>query len=145
VSKLTATWRVWVSFSQDIRGKGSSLWNIFLVCRKVGIFLLSDSANCTVLRAVDLTQYRRVTDRQTDGIGIASTELAMRALRRAVTNDWQITACRPRRIFLTIHPAVRSRYGFCTPDVLHRQSIAAVKVFIIICALSRWQITSNDV
>jgi len=29
--------------------------------------LLSDSPNCTVLRAVVLTQYRRVTDRQTDG------------------------------------------------------------------------------
>jgi len=48
------------------------------------------SANCTVLRAVVLTQYRRVTDgqtdRQTDGIAIASTALAMRALRRAVKN-----------------------------------------------------------
>ena len=51
--------------------------------------LLSDSANCTVLRAVVLTQYRRVTDRRTDGqmdgIAVASTALAMRALRRAVT------------------------------------------------------------
>jgi len=41
-----------------------------------------------VLRAVVLTQYRRVTDgrrdRQTDGIAIASTALARRALRRAV-------------------------------------------------------------
>jgi len=52
--------------------------------------LLSDSANCTVLRTVVLTQYRRVTDGwtdgQTDGIAIASrpTALAMRALRRAV-------------------------------------------------------------
>jgi len=43
--------------------------------------LVSNSANCTVLRAVVLTQYR-VTDRQTDGIAIASTALAM--LRRAV-------------------------------------------------------------
>jgi len=33
--------------------------------------LLSDSANCTVLRAVVLTQNRHVTDRQTDGIAIA--------------------------------------------------------------------------
>jgi len=43
--------------------------------------LLSNGANCTVLRAVVLTQYRRVTDgqtdRQTDGIAIASTALAM--------------------------------------------------------------------
>ena len=50
--------------------------------------MLSESANCTVLRAVVLTQYRRVTDGQTDGqedgIAIASTALAMRALRRAV-------------------------------------------------------------
>jgi len=28
--------------------------------------LLSDSANCTVLHAVVLTQYRRVTDRRTE-------------------------------------------------------------------------------
>jgi len=28
--------------------------------------LLSNGANCTVLRAVVLTQYRRVTDGQTD-------------------------------------------------------------------------------
>ena len=38
--------------------------------------------------AVVLTQYRHVTDRQTDGqtdgIAIASTALAMRALQRAV-------------------------------------------------------------
>ena len=45
-----------------------------------------------MLRAVVLTQYRRVTDgrtdrqtdRRTDGIAVASTALAMRALRRAV-------------------------------------------------------------
>ena len=50
--------------------------------------LIYDSANYTVLRAVVLTQYRRVidgqTDRRTDGNAIASTALAMRALRRAV-------------------------------------------------------------
>jgi len=34
-----------------------------------------------MLRAVVLTQYRRVTDRQTDGIAVANTALAMRALR----------------------------------------------------------------
>ena len=47
--------------------------------------LLSNGANCTVLRAVVLTQYRRVmdgqTDRRTDRIAIANTALAMRALR----------------------------------------------------------------
>jgi len=45
--------------------------------------LLSNGANCTVLRAVVLTQYRRVTDgrtdRRTDGIAVANTALAMRA------------------------------------------------------------------
>jgi len=47
--------------------------------------LLSNGANCTVLRADVLTQYRRVTDgqtdRRTDGIAVANTALAMRALR----------------------------------------------------------------
>ena len=52
--------------------------------------LLSNGADCTVLRAVVLTQYRRVTDGQTDGIAIASTALAMRALRRAVKNEADI-------------------------------------------------------
>ena len=41
-----------------------------------------------MLRAVVLTQYWRVTDRRTDGrteaIAVASTALAMRALRHAV-------------------------------------------------------------
>ena len=54
----------------------------------VSTLLLSDSANWTLLRAVVLTQYRCVTDGQTDGqtdgIAVASTALAMRALRRAV-------------------------------------------------------------
>jgi len=64
-------------------GKGSSLGNIFGLYKTRHI-LLYDSANCTVLRAVVLTQYRRVTDRQTDGNAIASTARAMRALQRAV-------------------------------------------------------------
>jgi len=40
--------------------------------------------DCTVLRAVVLTQYRRVTDVRTDGIDVASTALAK---RRAVKNE----------------------------------------------------------
>jgi len=48
------------------------------------LLLLSDSANCTVLHAAVFTQYRRLTDRRTDGIAVASTALATRALRRAV-------------------------------------------------------------
>jgi len=46
-----------------------------------------------MLHAVVLTQHRRVTDgrtdRQTDGIAVASTELAMRALRHAVIKSQQ--------------------------------------------------------
>jgi len=79
--------RGYVSLNQDFRGMGR-LWGIFFSFYKTRHILLSNSANCTVLRAVVLTQYRRVTDRQTDGqtdgIAVASTALAMRALRRAV-------------------------------------------------------------
>ena len=95
MSRLAAIRRGWVSLNQDFRGMGSSLGNIFGFYKTRHI-LKSDSANCTVLRAVVLTQYWRVTDgqtdgwtdgqtdRQTDGIVVASTALAMRALRRAV-------------------------------------------------------------
>jgi len=78
-----------------------------------------------VLRAVVLTQYRRVTDRQTDGrtdggtdgqtdgIAVASTALAMPALRRAVKmrvvlhqawskNQWTVS-----RGYLTIETNIR--------------------------------------
>jgi len=47
--------------------------------------LLSNGANCTVLRAIVFSQYRRVTDGrtdgQTDGIAVANTALALQALR----------------------------------------------------------------
>ena len=64
-------------------------WGIFLGFYKTRQILLFNGANCTVLRAVVLTQYRRVTDgrtdrqtdRRTDGIAVANTALAMRALR----------------------------------------------------------------
>jgi len=48
------------------QGKGRP-WGIFFGLYKTRYILLSDSANCTVVSAVVLTQYRRVTDRQTDG------------------------------------------------------------------------------
>jgi len=60
------------------------VWGIFFGFYKTRHILLSNTANCTVLRAVVLTQYRRVTDRRTDGIAVASTALAMRALWRDV-------------------------------------------------------------
>jgi len=49
---------------------------IFFGFYKTRHILLYDSANCTVLRAVVLTQYRRVMDGQTDGIAIASCKAA---------------------------------------------------------------------
>ena len=58
----------------SFQGRGHP-WGIFFGFYKTRHILLSDSANCTVLRAVVLTQYRRVTDRQmADGIAVASTE-----------------------------------------------------------------------
>ena len=81
------------SLGAKISGVTGRPWGIFFGFYKTRNILLSDSANCTVLRAVVLTpQYRRVTDgqtdgqtdRQTDGIAVASIALAMRALRRAV-------------------------------------------------------------
>ena len=71
-------------------GRGRPL-GIFFGFYKTRHILLSDSANCTVLRAVVLTQYQRVTDRQTDGIAVASRALAMQALRRAVKNGTNIS------------------------------------------------------
>jgi len=64
-------------FEPRFQGKGSSLGNIFFGFYKTRHVLLCDSANRTVLRAVVLTQYWRVTDGQTDGIAVASTALAM--------------------------------------------------------------------
>jgi len=55
-----------------VRKSSRSLSHLLISsCYKTRDILLSDSVNCTVLRAVVLTQYRRVTDgptnRQTDG------------------------------------------------------------------------------
>jgi len=76
------------SASAKISGRRGRPWGIFFGFYKTSHILLSDSANFTVLHAVVFTQYRRVTDgrtdRQTDGLAVASTALAMRALRRAV-------------------------------------------------------------
>ena len=86
MSKLAAFRSGWVSLSQDFRGKGR-LSGIVFGFYKTRHILLSDNANCTVLCAVVLTQYRRVTDRRTDGqTDVASTALAMRALQCAVKN-----------------------------------------------------------
>jgi len=54
-------------------------WGIFFGFYKTRHILLSNSANCTVLRSVVLTipACDGRTDGQTDGIAIASTALAM--------------------------------------------------------------------
>jgi len=62
------------SVREKISGGRARPWGIFFGFYKTR---LSDSANCTVLRAVVLTQYRCVPDRQTDGIAVASTALAL--------------------------------------------------------------------
>ena len=69
------------SLGAKISGRRVCPWGIFFGSYKTRHVLLSDSANGTVLRAVVLTQYQRVTDRRTDGrtdgqtdvIAIAST------------------------------------------------------------------------
>jgi len=67
-------------------GRGHPALGIFFGFYKTRHILLSDSANCTVLRAVVLTipACDGRTVRQTDGIAVASAALAMRTLRRAV-------------------------------------------------------------
>ena len=54
------------SLGAKISGGRGRPWGIFFGFYKTRHILLSDSANSTVLRAVVLTQYRRVTDRRTD-------------------------------------------------------------------------------
>jgi len=71
------------SLGAKISGGRGPPWEIFFGFYKTRHILLSNSANCTVLHAVVFTQYRRVTDGQTDGYAIASTAFA---LQRAVIN-----------------------------------------------------------
>jgi len=97
-------------------GKGSSLVNIFGFYKTRHI-LLPGSANCTVPRAVVLTQYRRVTDRQTDVIAVASKALAMRALWRAVrmeTSPRQCAQSAPN--FIEISSTMELRPNTSTPS-----------------------------
>jgi len=63
----TRSLQEWVGhFEPKFQGEGVAL-GIFFGFYKTRHILLSDGANCTVLRAVVLTQYRRVTDGRTDG------------------------------------------------------------------------------
>ena len=92
------------------QGEGVVSREYFLVSRKLDI-LLSDSANCTVLRIVVLTQYRRVTDRQTDGqtdgIAVASTA-ACNASIATRCKHIEPFACRRHR---RPRPTILAMYG----------------------------------
>ena len=63
------------SVRSKILGGMGRPWGIFFGFYKTRHILLSDSANCTVLRAVVLTQYWRVTDGPTDRRTDRQTEL----------------------------------------------------------------------
>jgi len=54
------------SLGAKISGGRGRPWGVFFGFHKTRHILLSDNANCTVLRAIVLTQYQRVTDRQTN-------------------------------------------------------------------------------
>ena len=56
------------SLGAKISGRRGRPWGIFFGFYKTRHILLSKGAKCTVLRAVVLTQYGRVTDRQTDSL-----------------------------------------------------------------------------
>ena len=75
MSRLAAIREGVGQFERRFQGEGVVPGEYFLVSTTRHI-LLSKGANCTVLRAVVLTQYRRVADGQTDGIAVASTALA---------------------------------------------------------------------
>ena len=55
------------SFGAKISGGRGRPWGIIFGFYKTRHILLSKGANCTVLHAVVLTQYRRVTKGRTDG------------------------------------------------------------------------------
>ena len=84
------------SLGAKISGGRGRPWGICFGFYKIRHILLSDSANCAVLRAVVLTQYQRVTDgrtdRQTDGIAIASTALAKRRAVKIKSDTAMVTA-----------------------------------------------------
>ena len=54
------------SLGAEILGGRCRPWGIFFGFYKIRHILLSNGVNCTVLRVVVLTQYRRVTEGQTD-------------------------------------------------------------------------------
>jgi len=95
VSRFAAIRRGRSLWAKISRGRGRP-WGICFGFYKTRHILLSAvQTACTMLCAVVLTQYRRVTDGrtdgQTDGIAVVSTVLAMRALWRAVKTGIDLT------------------------------------------------------
>ena len=93
-----------------------------------------------MLRGVVLTQYRHVTDgrmdRQTDGIAVASTALAMWALLRAVKKlikNWQVL------IFLAKPVLEKSKN---VGDIFLRQCSRKISIFpLLISVINNWKQT----
>jgi len=86
VSNLAAFRRRWVTLSQDF-GEGVVPGEYFLVSTKLDTFCYRTVQNmhrATCSRFDTIPACDRQTDKQTDRIAVASTALAMRALRRAV-------------------------------------------------------------
>jgi len=100
------------SLGAKISGGRGRPWGIFFGFYKTRHILLSNSTNCTVLRAIVLTPYWSVTDGRTDGIAIANTALAMRALRRTVKRTEWNKALIPHPVKLHI-PTIRIRNKGC--------------------------------
>jgi len=65
------------SVRAKISGGMGRPWGILFSLYKTRHILLSSSANCAVLRAVVLTQYRRVTDRRTDRQSLTHSKIAV--------------------------------------------------------------------
>ena len=87
VSRVAAIRSGQVTWSQNFRGKGSSLGNIFFLQNQTHFAIRQSKLHRTTCRRFDtIPACDRRTDRQTDVIAIASTALAMPALRRAVKN-----------------------------------------------------------
>jgi len=84
------------SVRAKISGGRGCPWGIFFRFYKTRHILLSDSANCTVLRDT-IPACDRQTDGWTDGTAVASTALAKRALRRAVKTEPNTTKARIHR------------------------------------------------
>ena len=66
---------------------------MFFGSYKTRHILLSKGANCTVLRAVVLTLYRRVTDGRTEGIAIAIASIARAVKNRTICFDVYVRMC----------------------------------------------------